>query len=74
LEYVEKALNLSKKLFGREDLSYELAKIYINAGTVYEHCNRNDEALSLYKKCLEMTELVFGDNPHPGKKRRYSSV
>ena len=74
LEYVEKALNLSKKLFGRADLSYELAKIYINAGTVYEHCNRNDEALSLYKKCLEMTELVFGDNPHPGKKRRYSSV
>jgi tetratricopeptide (TPR) repeat protein len=68
LEYVERALHLSKKLFGSADLSHELASTYISAAIVYEHCNRNDEAFSLYKQSLECVQSVFGDNPHPGKK------
>ena len=67
LEYVKQALHLSKKLFGEADLSTELSLIYVNAGTVYEHCNLNNEALAWYKRSLELLRLVFDDNPHPGK-------
>lgn len=66
LSYVQKALCRSKKIFGDKALSSELARIYINAGTIYEHCNLNDHALSWYKQSLEVLQHVFGDNAHPG--------
>ena len=67
LEYIEKALRLAKKLFGEEDVSFELTKIYVEAASVFEHCNRNDEALSWYQRGLELLKRIFGDKPHPGK-------
>ena len=70
LEHVEQALHLSKKLFGRADLSYKLAMIYNCAATVYEHCNRGDKALCWYQQSLGLILTVFGDDPHPGKKPR----
>ena len=67
LKCVEKALFLSKKLFGEQDLSSVLAHIYVNSATVYEHCNLNDQALSLYQRSLELLQRVYGDIAHPGK-------
>ncbi|XP_028402859.1 uncharacterized protein LOC114525656 [Dendronephthya gigantea] len=67
LEYVKEALHLSKRLFGEADQSVELAKIYVNAATVYERCNLNDQALFWYERSLELLKLIFGDISHPGK-------
>lgn len=67
LEHVKKALQLTYKLFGKADLSSELASIYMRTGLVYGNNDLDDEALSWYKRSLEMLQLLFGDNPHPGK-------
>ena len=67
LEYAKHALYLSKKIFGEDDLSFLLSKIYVSTSTVYEHCNLNEEALSWYKRGLELLQHFFGDKPHPSK-------
>lgn len=66
LEYVKHALHLSKELFGDDDVSIVLSEVYVNASTIYEHCNLNKEALSWYKRGLELLERFCGDKPHPG--------
>ena len=67
LEYVKKALHLSHKLFGKNNLSIELASIYLGAGVVYEHCLLHGEAMSWYERSLELFHLVFGKNPCQGQ-------
>ncbi|XP_028407447.1 uncharacterized protein LOC114530060 isoform X2 [Dendronephthya gigantea] len=67
LEYLKKALQLSHKLFGKHNLSIELASIYMGAGVVYERCLLYDEAASWYERSLELFHLIFGKNPCRGK-------
>ena len=67
LQYLKKSLHLGHKVFGKQTSSIELASMYMGAGTVYEQCNRNDEALSWYEQSLETFRDVFGENPHQGK-------
>ncbi len=62
LDYLKRALQLGNKVFGKDNLSSELANIYYNAGIVYENCNMNNEALAWYERSLELFQLVFGDN------------
>ncbi len=67
LEYLKQALQLGHKVFGKHNQSSELAGMYKTAGLVYETCNRYDEALSWFKRSLELFQLIFRDNLHPGK-------
>ncbi|XP_028410641.1 uncharacterized protein LOC114533329 [Dendronephthya gigantea] len=67
LEYIERALQLSHKVFGANNLSIHLADIYHIAAVVYGRCNLNDKAVSLFKRSLELYKLLFGDKPYPGK-------
>ena len=67
LEYMQLTLQLAQKVFGENNLSITLVGIYGNASVVFEHCNQNDEAPSLITRSLKLVQLLFGDNPHPGK-------
>ena len=67
LEHVKRALQLSRKVFGERDLSSVMAKVYIYAGYVYSRCQLEDEALSFFKRSMEMFQLIFPDRSSPGK-------
>ena len=67
LEYMKKAIQLGHQVYGKHNQSSELAKIYKIAGMVYENCNQNNEALSWFKRSLELHKLVFRDSLRPGK-------
>ena len=67
LEYMKRALQLGHQVYGKHNQSSKLANIYKTAGMVYENFKQNNEALSWYKRSLELLRLVFRDNPHPGK-------
>ena len=67
LKYLERALQLSYMAFGKQALSIRMAQIYNAAGKVYDRCNRDNEAVSFFKRSLDLFHLVFGDKPHPGK-------
>ena len=67
LECMKRALQLGHQVYGKHNQSFHLAKIYQSAGIVYENFKQNNEALSWYKRSLELLQLVFRDNPHPGK-------
>jgi tetratricopeptide (TPR) repeat protein len=66
IEYIEKALQLSYQIFGKDNLSINLAETYNVAGKVYGRCNRKDEAVSFFRRSVELYERIVGDNPHPG--------
>ena len=67
VECLDKALRLSHKIFGENNLSSELLKIHIDAATVYGHCGRCDDAISLLERSLTRMESLYGDIPHKGK-------
>ena len=67
LDCVNKALRLSHKIFGEDNLSSELLKIHIDAATVYGHCGRYHEAISLLERSLKRMESLYGDTPNKGK-------
>ena len=68
LEYLKQALQFGHKVFGKHNQSCGLARMYKTAGFVYEMCNQYDEALSWFKRSLELLQLIFRDNLHPGKR------
>ena len=67
LEYVKQALQRSYRVFGKNDLSFFMAKLYMCAGDVYRRCQRNDEALSFFKQSLEIYEHQSADSLKSGK-------
>lgn len=67
LEYMKRALQLGHQVYGKNNQSSELAEIFRIAGMVYENCGQNDEALSWFKRSLQLLQLVFRENLHPGK-------
>jgi tetratricopeptide (TPR) repeat protein len=67
LKYLERALQLSHMAFGKHALSVRLAQIYDVAANVYGRCNLDNEAVSFFKRSLNLFHHVFGDKPHPGK-------
>ena len=67
LHYLEKALCLSHKIFGKHNLSYHLGNIYTNAAYIYLKCGLHDKALSLVKRNLKLLECLYGNTPNKGK-------
>ena len=66
LDYLERALCLSHKIFGEHNVTSQLLNIYVNAAVVYVECARFKEALSLQERSLKLAESLYGDTLHPG--------
>ena len=66
LEYIELALQLGHKIYGRNNTSTNLARIYSCAGVVYFGC-QNDKALFFFERSLEFYHCIIGDHFHHGK-------
>ena len=67
LKYLERMLYLSHKIFGEDNLSSELVRLYKRAANVYGRCGRYDEALSLLERSLKWMESLYSDTVHPSK-------
>ena len=67
LKYLERALQLSHKVFGEHTSSIQLAQTYRAAGNIYCLCKLDNEAEAILKRSLDIFLLEFGDQPHPGK-------
>ena len=65
-EYMERAIRHSHKLYGENNLSINLARVYNVAGSVHIR-KRSNKAVSFLKRSLEIQEQVFSDSPHVGK-------
>ena len=66
LEYIELALQLGHKIYGRNNTSMNLARIYSYAGVVYFGC-QNDKALFFFERSLEFYHCIIGNHCHNGK-------
>lgn len=66
LEYIERALQLGHKIYGRNTISTNLARIYNCAGVVYFR-RQNDKALVFFERSLEFYQCIIGDHFHHGK-------
>ena len=67
LDYLERALRLSHKIFGEHSLSSQLVEVYINVADIYGDCGRYHKASLMLKRCSKLTESLYGNTPHPGK-------
>ena len=65
-EYIERAIRHSHKLYGENNLSINLARVYNVAGSVHIR-KRSNKAVSFLKRSLEIQEQVFSDSSHVGK-------
>ena len=65
-EYMERAIRNSHKLYGENNLSTHLARVYNLAGLVYTR-KRSNKAVSFFERSLEFHQQVFSDSPHIGK-------
>ena len=65
-EYMERAIRHSHKLYGENNLSTNLARVYNLAGLVYTR-KRSNKAESFLERSLEFHQQVFSDIPHIGK-------
>jgi Tfp pilus assembly protein PilF len=63
LEYLQEALRLSNMVFGEHAHSMSLPYVYLTAAEVYNHCNRDNDAESFFKKSLKL----FGNKTCRGK-------
>ena len=61
LEYLDRALCLSHKIFGENNINYQLAEIYIYAASVYTNCSQHHDALLMLEQCLKLTKSFYGD-------------
>ncbi|CAB4037787.1 PREDICTED: LOW QUALITY PROTEIN: uncharacterized protein LOC109472390 [Paramuricea clavata] len=62
IEYIKRAMDLSHQVFGEHSVNSHLAQTYAIAATVYELGNFNDEALSFFKRSLELFQIMFPEN------------
>ena len=67
LHYMEKALCLSHKVFGKHSLTNGLGGIHDCAAHVYQECGLHHKALSLREHSLKVIESVHGNTPNAGK-------
>ena len=65
-EYMERAIRHSHKLYGENNLSINLARVYNEAGSVHAR-KRSNKAVSFFERSLEFYQQVFNDSPHIGK-------
>ena len=65
-EYMERAIRQSHKLYGENNLSMNLARVYNVAGLVHTR-KRSNKAVSFFERSLEFHEQVFSESPHIGK-------
>jgi tetratricopeptide (TPR) repeat protein len=67
IKCIEKGLQLSQKVLGKDNLSIFLAEHYTIAGRVYHRCKQEDDAVRFFERSLELYECIVGNYPHPGK-------
>ena len=65
-EYMERAIRHSHKLYGVNNLSIHLARVYNVAGLVQSR-KRSNKAVSFFERSLEFHQQLFSDSPHLGK-------
>ena len=65
-EYMERAIRHSHKLYGENNVSINLARVYNAAGLVYTR-KRSNKAVSFFERSLEFHQQLFSDSPHIGK-------
>lgn len=63
---MEQAIRHSHKLYGVNNLSINLARVYNLAGLVHSR-KRSNKAMSFFERSLEFYQQVFSDRPHLGK-------
>ena len=67
-EYVRRAIRHSHKLYGENNLSTNLARVYNLAGVIYtRNRKQSNKAESFLERSLEIHQQVFRDSPHIGK-------
>ena len=67
LDYLDRALCLSHKIFGENNINYQLAEIYLYAASVYTNCNQHRDALLMLERCLKLTKFLHGDTANASK-------
>ena len=65
-EYMKRAIRHSHKLYGVNNLSINLARVYTAAGLVHIR-KRSSKAVSFFERSLEVLQQLFNDSPHIGK-------
>ena len=65
-KYMKRAIRHSHKLYGVNNLSINLARVYNAAGLVHTR-KRSNKAVSFFERSLEIYQQVFSDGPHLGK-------
>jgi len=71
LRFIRRSLEISKKAFGKNDIS--TAAAYNNLAGLYESMGKYEEALPLYKKSLTIREKTLGEE-HPNTATSYGSL
>ena len=67
LDYLERALCLSHKIFGENNINHQLAEIYVYAASVYSNCNQHQDALAMLERCLKLMKSLHGDTANASK-------
>jgi tetratricopeptide (TPR) repeat protein len=67
IKCMEKGLQLSQKVLGKDNVSILLAEDYTIAGKVYHRCKQEDDAVRFFERSLELYERIVGNYPHRGK-------
>ena len=65
-EYMKRTIRHSHKLYGVNNLSLNLARVYNATGLVHAR-KRSNKAVSFFERSLEIHQQVFSDSPHIGK-------
>ena len=67
LDYLDRALWLCHKIFGENNINYQLAEIYVYASSVYTNCSQPHDALLMLERCLILTKSLHGDTANASK-------
>ena len=62
-EYMERAIRHNHKLYGENNLSINLARVYNLAGLVHTR-KRSNKAVSFFERSLEIHQQLFSGSPH----------
>ena len=67
LDYLNRALCLSHKIFGEHNINYQLAEIYLYTASVYTNCGEHHDASSMLERSLKLAESLHGDTANASK-------